>query len=169
MLIIAPNRERRQRTVAVIRALGHEHAAVLWGCLDRGANLAILPREKDRFQIPPLGNRGFAAIIQDDYETAEGPPAFHVESVRRLAAQADALFVMSGAPQTSAYRDCADRAAHGEIVLIAETQASHEHEWLTFFDRHGRSDATLHLVSPNGAAYGAPRTMKNSSDTGSIA
>ena len=109
----------------------------------------MLP-DKSPVPKPPKGR--WLAIIGDDLATAEGPAGFHLKSLRKLFARADAIYIMVGVPVQSLYAAAADSAKAGLRVIIIETQTTEEVSWAEYARRHAPKAAKL-LATPNSDLY----------------
>lgn len=149
---VIPTQAEIDARIAKAKAAGKHHIAALYEGLAMGVELMLVPRDKAPLIIPERPrNRGLVIVLGDDFVTAEGPAAFHLRTLRQLAARANAWAVMSGAPLVPVYEAATvvARTGPGAMALIVETQESEERTWVQYLMRHGRKNAAKLLVSPN--------------------
>lgn len=113
-----------------------EHLAPIVAALSGGVDVFILPACKEPIALPSGKLRkAFIGIIGDDLFSAEGPSAFHLRTLRRLFASAQAIYVMSGEINKAAYLAAANGALAGLRTLIIETRQTEEASWLDYAKR----------------------------------
>jgi hypothetical protein len=125
------------------------HLAPIGEALKDGVNVFIIPANKQSSAVPSRYLRKpFLAIIGDDLFMAEGPAGFHLHSLRKVFARAQAVWMMAGKANRSAYEAAADGARAGLRVLIIETRPEEEASWLDYAKRHAPRTAKF-MVTPN--------------------
>jgi hypothetical protein len=140
----------RKHAIAELKARGMLHLAALYEGLGMGAEFILVPRDKTPLFVPLRPSRqGLTIVIGDDLDTAEGPPGFHLPTLRQLAGKAAAWAVMAGAPVVAVYEAATTIAAGGEKVIIIETQPPAELSWTRFLTRHGQKNAAKLLYAPS--------------------
>jgi hypothetical protein len=93
--------------------------------LAEGVALLIMPAaSKQRFDAPR--GRNWIALIGDDLLFAEGPPAFHLKSLRKLLEKASAAYILSGPGRTWGLRRSGGYRRSAANVLIVETQRAEQ-------------------------------------------
>jgi hypothetical protein len=147
----------RQRIVENMKAMGQEHAVPLIEALASGIALCTITAGRRFPNVRHLRGRGAVVLVGDDVTIAQGPPAFHLASLRKIARHASAWAVVAARPPVELYQAAAALAKAGAIVVLAETQPEHEAAWADWLTKHGRKAAAKMLVTPNAAVYEAAR------------
>src|SRR5262245_9241969 len=135
----------RQRWIAELQRAGCAHLVPLVEMLGRGAVFAEVwpgmpcPREIKRC--------GAVLILQDDSNSlGDGPEAFNLPSLRRLARRCWAWAVLAGHAPVDVYEDAARKATAGKTVIIVSTQPNAEHTWLKWLEAHAPKRAGKLLI-----------------------
>ena len=116
---------------------------------DHGVVLVELGRGK-KFPSRPknLRKRPLLLFIGDDLATAEGPEAFHTQSLRKVFGLADLVVIHASCPQEKHYQTFATNAAAGSNVVVVETQPDRLDEWCAFHKRHASKNALFLIIPP---------------------
>ena len=121
---------------------------------DHGIVLAELERDEILASIPKkLRKRPLLLFIADDLATAEGPQAFHKESLRKAFDLADLVAIHASGPKEGHYQTFAANAVAGSNVVVVETQADRLGEWRALHKRYA-PDTGLYLIVPPPGARG---------------
>lgn len=113
-----------------------QHAAphlrsLLVAVRDHRMGFLFVPQGADPFRIPKRTDRPAIVLIGDDFETAQGPGAFHMPSVRRLVRGCDSFAVVSSAPAVELYATMAAAASMTrKSCMLIETRPEQEIQWV---------------------------------------
>src|SRR5258705_13220551 len=112
------------------------------------ALITIWPRT--RIPEPPAA-RGWVAIVCDDALICHGPEGYDGRLVR-LAGQATAVAIFSGAPVAEYYALAVAPALTGGRIIIIETQIHHNTARAEYARRHARGAPQLQVIPRGGTA-----------------
>ena len=147
----------RQKMVESMKAMGQEHAAPLVEALASGIALCTVTAGHRFPNVRSLRDRGAVVLVGDDITIAQGPAAFHLTSLRKIANRACAWAVVAARPPVELYQAAAALAKAGRITVLVETQPEHEAAWVDWMTKHGRKSAGKMLVTQSAAVYEATR------------
>ena len=105
--------------------------ALLVAVRDLRVGFMFVPQDDTPFRIPKNADRPTIVPLGDDFETAQGPGAFHMPSVRRIIRAAAGFAVISSAPPVEVYAMMAANAAKTrKSCLLIETRPEQEIQWV---------------------------------------
>ncbi|MCG5237124.1 hypothetical protein [Xanthobacter oligotrophicus] len=135
---------------ALIRG-GPEHLSILASAVrDYGVNMLNIVQSPTPFRINRHRNGPTIFLLGDDCESALGPVAFHMPSVRRAIRASSAFTIISCAPLPEAYDEAASVAVLArQHVMIVETRIEQEIPWMSLIQKLAPGKPLL-LATVNG-------------------
>lgn len=122
------------------RAIKHTEAhlrPILEAVRDHGLAFMFVPQIPDPFRIPRDAHLPTLTVLGDDFDSALGPNAFHMPSLRRVIRASQAFAVVSSAPTVAVYGTISTTAAAlGVNTLLVETRPEQEIPWLALIQKH---------------------------------
>jgi hypothetical protein len=155
--IVLISASQRQAMMDRMNAAGQKHAVPLIEAMASGVALCTMTSSHPFPSVRKLGGRGAIVVVGNDLTTANGPSAFHLSSLRKIAKHVSAWAVVSASPPVELYAASAALAKVGAITLLVETQPEYEVAWTEWLTKHGRKSAGKMLITPNAAIYEAAR------------
>lgn len=109
---------------------------VLEAIRDLRLAMMFVPQVAEPFRIPRNAHLPTLTIVGDDFDSALGPDAFHMPSLRRAVRTSKAFAVVSSAATVDVYSCAVQTAAILRVnTLLVETRPEQEIPWLALIQQ----------------------------------